>query len=120
MKPSTSKRKGAETEIKYVEFLKKNGIPNAERRHLNGVYDKGDIAGWNAPDGSWNVVVEVKSGASLKIPEWLKELEAEVRNAQAATGHVVVRPKGKPNPDDWFVLMPVKEFMHLMGEAGYV
>jgi len=120
MKTSTAKRKGAETEIKYVDYLKSNGVPNAERRHLNGIFDKGDIAGWNAADGSWNVVVEVKSGASLKIPQWLKELDVEIHNAKAATGHIVVRPKGKPNPEDWFVIMPVPEFMDLMGEAGYV
>lgn len=120
MKPSTAKRKGADTEILYVDFLKKNGVPNAERRHLNGIYDKGDIAGWNAADGSWNVVVEVKSGASLKIQEWLKELEVEIVNANAITGHIVVRPKGKPKPENWFVIMPVPEFMDLMKEAGYV
>lgn len=120
MKPSTAKRKGSETEVKYVEYLKRNGVPNAERRHLNGVFDKGDIAGWNAPDASWNVVVEVKSGASLKIPQWLAELDAEISNANAETGHIVVRPKGKPNPEDWFAVMPVSVLMELMKKAGYV
>jgi hypothetical protein len=120
MKPSTAKKKGADTEVKYVDYLRSHGVPNAERRHLNGVLDKGDIAGWNASDGSWNVVVEVKSGASLKIPQWLAELDAEVANANAATGHIVVRPKGKPDPEDWFVIMPVNEFMDLMQEAGYI
>ena len=67
MKPSTAKKKGADTEILYVDYLKQNGVPNAERRHLNGVYDKGDIAGWNAHDGSWNVVVEVKSGGRASV-----------------------------------------------------
>jgi len=120
MKPSTAKAKGAATEVAYVDFLRKNGVPNAERRHLNGVLDKGDVAGWNAPDGSWNVVVEIKSGAVLSIPKWIKELRAEVRNANAITGHIVIRPKGLPDPKDWWVVMPVPEFMDLMEKAGYV
>lgn len=120
MKPSTAKAKGAATETLYVDFLRRNGVPNAERRHLNGVMDKGDVAGWNAADGSWNVVVEIKSGASLSIPKWIKELRSEIRNANAVTGHLVIRPKGRPDPVDWWVVMPVPEFMELMKSAGYV
>lgn len=120
MKPGTAKAKGAATETAYVEFLKANGVPNAERRHLSGAYDKGDISGWCAVDGSWNVCVEVKSGASLNIQQWLRELDAEIVNANADTGHVVIRPKGKPKPEDWFVVMRTPEFMKLMEKAGYI
>jgi len=120
MKPGTAKAKGAQTEALWVEFLRRNGVCNAERRHLAGVFDKGDIAGWCAHDGSWNVVSEVKSGAVLKIAEWLAELAYEVANAKAETGHIAVRPKGKPKPEDWFVIMPSPAFIELMRKAGYV
>lgn len=113
MKPNTAKTKGRDTENSFVEFLHGKGIRSAERRRLTGSYDKGDIAGWA------DVCVEVKSGAVLSISGWLKELAAEVVNAKAKLGFIVVRPKGKPNPSDWFVVMPVEEFMELVKEAGY-
>lgn len=120
MKPSTAKRKGAETEEMFVKYLHSKGIVNAERRHLTGANDKGDIAGWVQRDGSKSVAVEVKSGAQLTIPQWLKELTVEVKNAKADTGCVAVRPKGKPNPSDWFVVIPMEMYMELMEEAGYL
>lgn len=120
MKPSTAKTKGRETENKYVEWLIDHGVPNAERRRLLGVLDKGDISGWVKSDGSDSVVVEVKSGAKLDIAGWLKELECEISNAGGTIGFVVVRPKGKPNVDDWFVLMPLPEHHALMERAGFL
>ena len=43
-----------------------------------------------------------------------------VTNDDADTGHIVVRPKGKPNPVDWFVVMDVPGFIDLMAEAGFI
>jgi hypothetical protein len=120
MDPKTAKRKGVETENLWVSWLISHGIARAERRRLQGSADKGDIAGWCASDKSWNVVSEVKSGAKLNIPQWLRELDAEIKNADAITGHVVVRPKGKPNPDDWFIVMRPSHYMELMALAGLV
>jgi len=120
LKPSTAKSKGLETENKFVAFLHKWGIVNAERRRLNGVLDKGDVSGWVKLDGSQSVCVEVKSGASLNLPLWLRELALEKVNAGADVGFVAVRPKGKPNVEDWYAIMPMPEFMALMREAGYM
>lgn len=124
LKPSTAKAKGADTEIKFVTWLiEKWGIVNAERRHLNGVIDKGDIAGWSQNKNGVkmkDVCCEVKSGASLNLPGWLRELKVEKANAKADVGFVTVRPKGKPNVDDWYAIMPMPEFMELLGEAGYL
>jgi hypothetical protein len=119
LKPATAKAKGAETEIKYVQYLNECGIANAERRHLQGQFDKGDIAGWAAPDGSWNICVEVKSGAALDLPKWIRELASEMKNAKSEMGHIAVRPKGKPDPHDWWVIMPADLHMKLMRKAGY-
>lgn len=114
MKPGTAKRKGAETEEKFVQFLKGIGVPGAERRHLAGMNDKGDIAGWP------NVCVEVKSGAQLNVGEWLRQLDIEIINSEAKIGFVAVRPKGKPDPKDWWMIMRSEELMELLREAGYI
>jgi len=124
MKPSTAKAKGRECEKAWVNFLKENGVPNAERRRLNGVEDRGDISGWNSSEaqehGGWRICSEVKSGGVIKTAEWLRELKAEITNDNSDSGHIVVRPKGKPRVEDWFVIMDVLGFMDLMSRAGFI
>lgn len=114
MKPGTAKAKGRQTENALVEWLRANGVPHAERRRLAGVEDKGDIAGWP------RVCVEVKSGARIDIAGWLDELAKEIANAGADRGFVAVRPKGKPQPDDWFAVLPLPALLELLDEAGYL
>lgn len=120
MKPSTAKAKGAATEQMFVDWMKLNGAPNVERRHLSGQYDKGDIAGWVHGDGTKSVCVEVKSGASLKIPEWIGELVAEIENSNSDTGFIAIRPKGKPKVEDWFAVVPIPILIELLKEAGFL
>lgn len=112
VKPATAKAKGRETETVLVRWLRAHGVPYAERRRLTGRYDQGDLTGWPG------VVVEVKSGAKIDAAGWLAELEAEIVNAQAETGFVAVRPKGKPQPEDWFAMLPLPLLMGLLAEAG--
>lgn len=108
MTPGTAKRKGAETEEAFCQWLKTHGAPHAERRHLKGRADQGDVAGWP------QVCVEVKSGASIDIAGWLAELKREQRNAAAAYGFVAVRPKGRPRVDDWFAVLPLPALVELI------
>lgn len=120
MKPSTAKAKGAATEQMFVDWVKLHGAPNAERRHLSGQYDKGDIAGWVHGDGTKSVCVEVKSGAALKIPQWIGELTEEMKNSASDTGFIAIRPKGKPKVEDWFTVVPMTVLIKLLEEAGYL
>lgn len=120
MKPSTAKAKGAKTEQLFVDYIKTKGVPNAERRHLCGEYDKGDVAGWVKNKGQDSVCVEVKSGAVLKIPAWIEELYSEIENSQADTGFIAVRPKGKPKPEDWFTVIPMDIMLELLERAGFL
>ena len=101
MTPGTAKRKGRETENRLVEWLHAHGWPYTERRRLAGTADRGDIS------GVIGVTIEVKSGARLDIAGWMKELEVEMVNDRADLGLVVVRPKGCPDPEAWWAVMPV-------------
>lgn len=114
MKPSTAKAKGRDTENRVVAWLRDHGVVNAERRRLNGSADQGDITGWPG------VCLEVKSAATLRIPEWMAELDVEMDHAHAATGAVIARPRGKPDVDDWWVIMPPTLWIDLMRAAGWV
>ena len=115
MKPGTAKVKGRDTENLFVEYLRNDWLlVNVERRRLMGVRDEGDITGWPG------VCVEVKSGATVTIASWLKELAAEMTNSHADAGFVAVRPKGKPDPKDWYVVLPLPELLRLMAKAGWM
>ena len=113
MKPGTAKAKGRETESLFVAYLQK-WVPFAERRRLSGSADRGDIAG--VP----GIVFEVKSGARLDVAGWLAELDAEVEHDHAVHGYVVVRPKGKPNPEDWFVIQRLPDAIAVLIEAEWI
>ena len=113
MKPSTAKSKGTATESMFVDYLRR-WAPFAERRRLAGQHDRGDIAG--VP----GIVFEVKSGARLAVAAWLDELDAEMLNDGAAHGAVVVRPKGKPDPADWFAIVRVPDLLDLLVEAEWL
>lgn len=97
-----NKAKGTAAETAFVRYLQQVGIP-AERRSLSGNKDKGDVSGIPG------VVIEIKSGHTLKIPQWLKELEAEMENAKAEKGFLVIKPKGIGKVEKWWVIQLVKQ-----------
>ncbi len=115
MKPSTAKAKGTATETALVRYLHQEwGLVGIERRRLAGANDRGDLAGWPG------VCVEIKSGASLDLPGWLRELDVEADNADAETGFVAVRPKGLPDPAEWYAVMRLPWLLKLMDDAGWM
>lgn len=112
MKPSTAKTKGRATEAALVDWLRSNGYPHAERRRLTGTHDQGDITGIPG------LCVEVKSGARPAIPQWLAELDAEIVNADAETGVLVIRPKGRPDPTEWWAIQRLPAWFDRYREQG--
>ncbi len=113
MKPRTARTKGAKTEQLLVDWLIERGWIHAERRHLAGSDDKGDITGIPG------MCIEVKSAAEWRPIQWLRELEAETINAKAELGFVAARPKGRPKVDDWVILMTPATLLQLLTDAGW-
>lgn len=111
---SKSKQKGTLAESAVVQFLQETW-PAAERRALAGVNDKGDVSG--IPD----IVIEVKNQKTYKIAEWLKETEAEKKNANAKHGFLVVKPNGVgvSRTQNWWVVLTLAELVELLKEAGF-
>jgi hypothetical protein len=87
--------------------------PHVERRSLKGRYDTGDLV--TVPD----LVIEVKSGATIDIPGWLRELDVEMDNAAATVGFVFVKPKGKRKPDDCWIIMRPAVVKKMLKEGGW-
>lgn len=113
--PTYNKAKGARAERDHCDWLRRNGFPHAEPRRLAGAHDRGDVTGIPG------AVVEVKSGARVDLPGWLRELETEIRNVPSAQiGWLAVRLKGRPNPDDWAIVVPPWVLLTLLEQAGWI
>lgn len=114
MNPRAIKAKGRDAENAIVELLRASGWPLAERRRLTGTLDRGDITG--VPD----VVLESKSGAAIKLAEWLKETEKERVNDRATYGALIIKLKGvgATRCAEWPVMLPLGQFLRLLRESG--
>ena len=107
---SAAKKKGTAAETAIVNYLRAMGFVQAERRSLNGSYDRGDIAGLPS------VVIEVKNCARQELGAWVAEAEAERDNDGASLGVVWHKRRGKGDPADWFVTMSGAQFANLLRE----
>jgi len=112
--PRYSKDKGRAWENAIVEFLDTLGVPGVERRRLAGSQDKGDISGIRG------VMIEAKNERGWKIPEWLREVDRQMRNAKAPVGVVWARVMGKPKAGDGVIIMHPHTFLGLLEAAGYL
>lgn len=110
---SKAKQKGTAAETAVVNWLQSKGRKHVERRSLNGVNDRGDIAGIPC------VVIEVKNHKQMKLSEWLQELAVEMENDKAETGVVIHKKTGTTDVGKWYATMPVSVWFDLIKEAGY-
>lgn len=114
MKPASAKAKGRRAENLFVDYLRRHGVPHAERRARTGAKDQGDITGWPG------VCVEIKATQKITIPQWLRELDAEMVHAHAATGFVAYKPTGVVDPDGWYCILRPAVLLELMAAAGLI
>jgi len=110
---TASKQRGTRWETAIVDYLRARGWPHAERRALNGNRDRGDIAGVVG----W--VIEAKNTRGITLAAWAKELETEVRNANAPNGALWIKRVGKGSPADGYVVLDGATFTRLLRDAGY-
>jgi len=106
------RRKGTSAETAVANYLRTNGMPQAERRALNGSNDKGDIAG--VP--GW--VLEVKASAAHNYGVWLREAEQERVNAAVEHCAVVHKPSGVADAARYRVVLTLEQFTALLVEQS--
>lgn len=111
---SASKRKGTGWETAVVQFLKENGVPHAERRALNGVKDRGDVAGIPG------VVIECKNERAVTLAAYADEAMIEAENDGAPIGLAWIKRRGKVSPGAGYVLLDGYTLVRLLTEAGYI
>jgi hypothetical protein len=91
---SRSKTIGTQGETRVVNYLKRSGFPDAERRALAGQQDKGDILVCKG------LIAEVKAGEAAEtasdeqLRKWCEETKREQSNAGAKHAFLVVKRKG--------------------------
>ena len=109
---SKQRQKGTAAETAVVKYLRARNWSKADRHPLRGTLDQGDISG--IPD----TVLEVKNCRTYTIPAWLRELEAEKKNANATTGAVIIKPNGVglEKVGQWWAVMTMDDFMELIYE----
>lgn len=88
------------------------GDDRIERRRLAGAHDRGDLAGVRLRGRE--VVVECKDCTQQRMPEWLREAEAERGNADAAYGVVVSKRRGVGDPAGQYVTMTLRTFAAML------
>jgi hypothetical protein len=110
---SKERQKGTLHETNVVKFLRDHGFPYAERRALNGQYDKGDIT------GTGPLVWECKNHKTLALSEWIQETEQERVNADAEFGVLVVKRRGVFDAGQSYAVMPLEAIVRLLKQAGY-
>jgi hypothetical protein len=103
-----SKQKGTQAETAVVNALLEKGFA-AKRNPPMGAADRGDI-----DMSPLAVVVEVKNQKRTLLSEWLKEAEAEKKNAGADIGVVWHKKIGTTDPMKWYVTMTGEDFCKLL------
>lgn len=98
---------GTGHEVAVRDWLRENGWPYADRKVLNGANDEGDLRlSERVP-----FVLEAKTAKSTtdraSLGSFVKELEAEVKNAKAEAGAVVFKKKGTTDVGQHYALLPV-------------
>lgn len=110
---SAARAKGTTWENAVTVFLRANGWPWAERRALAGNRDRGDVSGIPG------VVIEAKAAKTIRLADWLKELDVEMVNDHATTGALFVKRIGKTGGADGFIVMHPTVWADLMKRAGH-
>lgn len=106
-----SKQKGTAWESACVAYLRECGFTVAERRAQSGALDKGDIA------GIFSTVIECKAEKSMNLGGWLKEAEAEARNANAEVA-VVFAKRRQASTAAGYAICTIETFTRLLD--GYL
>lgn len=110
-----SKRKGTDAEVKLLAWLHDHGHSHAVRNPPAGTKDVGDLTTYvycNEAGYFLRCVIEVKNysrdGVATAIHSGLAELDAEMVNAGAHHGVLVVKRRGKGDPGEWLAIRKVR------------
>lgn len=110
---ASARAAGARFERLIADYLAAHVDDRIDRRVKTGAKDKGDIAG--VRHMGQRVVLELKDYGGRILPgPWLREVDVERGNDDAAIGAVVVKRRATTDPGDQVVLMTVRDLVALL------
>lgn len=102
--------KGTRGETDRVNYLKSRGWKYATRIPKAGAKDRGDLI----LDQAVPVMVESKETKAFTPSVFIAEMEAQIKNADAEFGFVVVKKKGTTDVGKYYTLTTVEQMMSLI------
>lgn len=110
---SSAKQAGARFEQALADYLKAAlDDDRIERRHSNGVNDRGDIGGVRFIHG--RLVLEAKDCTKVEMPKWVQEAHVEARNDDAVAGVVVHKRHGVGGMNKQWVTMELRDLVAIL------
>lgn len=108
-----AKKTGTKHETHTVTWFKAHGWPYARRIVLKGQRDEGDIDLGNGIP----VVLEAKAERAVTLAAYVKELGAEIVNADAETGFVIIKRRGTTDVGKYYALTTVEHANTLLRQV---
>jgi hypothetical protein len=99
-----AKARGSKWEQDVCDYLAANGFPHAERRHLRGNQDRGDIAGIPG----WTL--EAKAVKTITLGGFVDEAKLEAVHAGTDLYAAVIRRRGYTDPARGFLVTDLEAF----------
>lgn len=112
---SYSSAKGYAAEAAVRDFGQVALTPHLERLPAGARLDRGEFTGCPG----W--VGQVKDHARYDLPRWLRELDAQIENADAMVGSLIVKPNGVglPKVGEWWAIRRLADDFRLLRMAGF-
>ncbi|WP_148223477.1 hypothetical protein [Segniliparus rotundus] len=107
------KQKGDRAEREAGRIAGASGFPWWERMKAGAERDRGDLT--LCP----YVIAQVKDCKRISIPEWLRQLAQQKRNARADVAVLVVKHSIPGKAPVWSMILPYQEGLRLLRQAGW-
>lgn len=115
---NASKAKGDAFELSITRYLVTRGI-DAARTRAGYERDYGDIHIRRSATSAWPAVaLQAKNHRAWKLAEWMRALPAQVAEAKALTGALVVKRPGVTDPGKQYVVVELDTYLELLDSAG--
>lgn len=115
---NASKKKGDLFELAITRYLVARGI-DAVRTRAGYERDYGDIHIRRSATSVWPAVaLQAKNHRAWKLAEWIAALPAQVAEAKALTGALVVKRPGVTDPGRQYVVVELDAYLELLDNAG--
>lgn len=114
---ASAKKAGSSFERLVADYLAQRlNDDRIDRRVKTGNKDRGDIGGVRTIRGA-RVCIEVKNVSRDNLPLWMRQVEIERLNDDAAIGVVIHKRHGSGKPEDQYVTCDLATFALLL-EGG--